>query len=247
MVDHSSMKLGKSEPKYDRRTLMLAKYTVALPEPPPQVDWSTKLTNLGIMGNDHLGDCTCAAIGHVVQTWTSQASSQVIIPDCEIISLYAKACGYVPGDPTTDQGGIELDVLNYWRKNPVVGHTLNAYCSIKPGDISDIQNGIWLFGGVYVGLALPVSAQRQEVWDLGSLAGDGEPGSWGGHAVAICGFDPTGLTCITWGALKRMSWPFWKTYGDESYALLSQDWIEANGDAPSTFDMDTLIADLANL
>jgi hypothetical protein len=42
---------------------MLAKYTVALPPPPAAVDWSRKLSDLGMLKNDTLGDCTCAAIG----------------------------------------------------------------------------------------------------------------------------------------------------------------------------------------
>lgn len=246
MADHSSMKLGKQAVRHDARTLRLARYTTALPDPPSSIDWSGQLSNLGVMLNDSLGDCTCAAIGHIVQTWTSQTQDQqVILSDQDILTLYEQSCGYDPDDPSTDQGGIELDVLNYWRKNPVVGHSLDAFCAIQPGDIKDIQNGVWLFGAVYIGLALPITAQTQDVWDLGDLSGNGAPGSWGGHAVCVVSYDETGLTCITWGQLKRMTWTFWKSYTDEAYALLSPDWIGVSGDAPSGFDMATLTTDLA--
>jgi hypothetical protein len=78
------------------------------------------------------------------------------------------------------------------------------------------------------------------------LEGDGAPGSLGGHCVYVVGYDPRGLTCITWGKLQRMSWNFWWAYCDESYGLLSKDWI-AKGKAPSGFDATALIADMAAL
>ncbi len=68
------------------------------------------------------------------------------------------------------------------------------------------------------------------------------PGSWGGHAVPVIAYDASGLTCITWGALKRMTWAFWDAYCDEAYACLSRDWAAAR--APSGFDWAALDADL---
>ena len=43
----------------------------------------------------------------------------------------------------------------------------------------------------------------------GSLSGDDAPGSWGGHAVDVVGYDDAGLTVVSWGALLRASWDFW--------------------------------------
>jgi hypothetical protein len=53
-MQDTSRKLGKLPPRHDHRTLMLAKYTVALPPPPAAVDWSRKLDHLGMMKNDTL-------------------------------------------------------------------------------------------------------------------------------------------------------------------------------------------------
>ncbi len=120
---------------------------------------------------------------------------------------------------------------------------------MQPKDIRDVKDAIWLFGGVYIGLALPVSAQSQDVWVVpaGGLSGDGAPGSWGGHAVYVVAYDARGLTCITWGRLKRMSWNFWAAYCDEAYGLLAKDWFEASGEAPSGFDVAALAGDMAAL
>ena len=248
MVDHSAMLLGKLPPRIDHRTLRLARYLRALPPPPPTADWTGKLTNPGMMLNDRLGDCTCAAIGHLIQIWTSESGSELTLSDQDVLALYEKACGYNPTDPSTDQGGIELDVLNYWKKNPVGGATLDAYCAVSPTATGSVRSAIWLFGGAYIGLALPISAQTQDVWDLdptNSLSTD--PGSWGGHAVVVNAYDTKTLTCVTWGTLKKMTWDFFKVYCDEAYACLSKDWLESNPDSPSGFDWVTLEADLASI
>jgi hypothetical protein len=237
-------RLGKLPPRHDPRTLMLAKYTAALPPSPAAVDWSRKLDHLGMMKNDTLGDCTCAAVGHMIQTWTSQTAGQAIIPDVDIVGLYERACGYDPSDPDSDQGGVEIDVLNYWRRNGVDGHGLDAFAAVSRRHHADVKDAVWLFGGAYIGIALPLSAQSQQVWDVppGGPAGDGASGSWGGHAVPVIAYDAGGLTCITWGALKRMTWAFWDAYCDEAYACLSRDWAAAK--APSGFDWAALDADL---
>ena len=247
MVDLTNMKLGKRAPKRDNKLLMLAKYTAALPASPASADYSAKITSLGMMRNADLGDCTCAAIGHIIQSWTANAGIQFIPSDNDILSLYERACGYNPSDPSSDQGGVETDVLNYWRKNPVAGHTLSAYAAVEPGNHADVQDAVWLFGAAYIGVALPISCQSQDVWTVpaSGTSGDGMPGSWGGHAVPVVGYNSRGLTCITWGSLKRMTWQFWDTYCDEAYALIGPDWIEKNGVSPSGFDIATLTSDLA--
>jgi hypothetical protein len=159
--------------------------------------------------------CTCAAVGHMIQAWTSQTTGQAIIPDADIVGLYERACGYDPSDPDSDQGGVEIDVLNYWRRNGVDGHGLDAFAAVSRRHHADVKDAVWLFGGAYIGVALPLSAQSQQVWDVppGGAAGGGEPGSWGGHAVPVIAYDAGGLTCITWGALKRMTWAFWDRRG----------------------------------
>jgi len=81
----------------------------------------------------------------------------------------------------------------------------------------------------------------------GGATGPGEPGSWGGHAVFVPAYDARGLICITWGALKRMTWEFWAAYCDEAYALLSPDWQMPNTQAPGGIDWSALVADMAAL
>lgn len=53
--------------------------------------------------------------------------------------------------------------------------------------------------------------------------------------------------CVTWGALKPMTWAWWATYAEEAYALLSPDWMRATGTDPAGVDWATLAADMRTL
>jgi hypothetical protein len=228
---------------------MLSKYTSTLPAPPPATSYDGKITSLGMMLNDKLGDCTCAAVGHCIQQWTAEAQAkQVILPDQDIEKLYEIVGHYNPANPNSDKGAVEIDVLNYWLGSPVQGNRLSAFCALEPQNHQEIQDAVFIFGNCYIGLALPLSAQTQTVWTVpaGGATGQGAPGSWGGHAVPIVAYDQRGLTCITWGELKRMTWQFWNAYCDEAYGLLSPDWVKA-GKTPAKFDWKQLEADMAAL
>ena len=248
MADHSMMKLGRKAIKTDTRTLAIGDYLKpSLPAPPPAKDWTAGNTNFGMMLNDKLGDCTIAGVAHAVQVWSANTATIITTPDATVESYYEQWDGYNPSDPTTDSGGIELDVLNYWRHNGFDGHGLLAFANAKPLNIVQIQQSITLFGGVYIGVALPVTAQGQDVWDVVPNSGaDAKKGSWGGHCVFVPKYDQHTFTCITWGKLKTMTQAFWKKYVDEAYALLGQNWLTDKG-APSGFDQTSLMTDLGSI
>jgi hypothetical protein len=249
MIDHTKVKLGKQTAHHDSRVPMLSKYTASLPAPPPATSYDSKITNLGMMLNNTLGDCTCAAVGHCVQQWTAEAQKkQVIIPDPDIEKLYEIVGHYDPSNPKSDRGAVEINVLNYWLANPFVGNKLSAFCALEPQNLEAVKDAVFIFGNCYIGLQMPLSAQQQTVWTVppGGATGQGAPGSWGGHAVPIVAYDARGLTCITWGQLLRMTWQFWNAYCDEAYGLLSQDWVDA-GKTPAGFDWKQLVTDMGDL
>ncbi|MCI4326721.1 MAG: hypothetical protein L3K16_03675 [Thermoplasmata archaeon] len=249
-TDYRAMKLGKQEPRLDPRTLQLADYLVpaGLAPPPPTVNWGAKVAAWPMMGNDTIGDCTTAAAGHCIEEWTTDAGDPVIVPDAEIIAAYAAVSGYDPATGSHDVGANELDVLNYWRKTGIGGHAIQAYVALEPGNLDHVRDSVSLFGNCYIGLALPISAQTQEVWSVptGGAVGDGAPGSWGGHAVPVVAYDAESLTVVTWGALKEMTWGFWAAYCDEAYALLSDDFLTA-GETPAGIDLAALTSDLREI
>lgn len=243
------MKLGRKAVKTDSRTLRLGKYlTASLPAPPNARDWTRGLSSWGMMRNDTLGDCTIASLGHAIQVWSANVGQELTVSDDNIQDAYQRWCGYDPKNPSTDGGGIELDVMNNFKKDGLAGHALTGFASMTPTNLTEIRQAINLFGGAYIGLSLPLSAQNQTVWDANNFWTRKDsrylPGSWGGHAVFVPKYDGNSFTCITWGGLKTMTVAFWNKYCDEAHVLFGQDWLTNLKVSPSGFDMSTLISDL---
>lgn len=241
------MRLGRLPAKHDTRTLRLARY-ISIPVAPGDCDWTKPVEDWQMFANDTVGDCTCATAGHMVQSWTANATQKAPVSAADVLAMYSAITGYDPADPDSDQGAYCLDVLKYWRSVGLAGHRIGAFVAVDPDKRHEVRAGLWLFGGLYLGLDLPVSAQDQDVWDVVSLTGDGAPGSWGGHAVPVLAYaaDDAGLTIITWGGEKRITWAFLEAYCSEAYAILSQDFL-SKGVAPNGFDLAALQADLAAL
>jgi hypothetical protein len=252
-------KLGRLPAKFDSRTLKFERYvTTALPTPPAHLNWTSPKGNKmswPMMVNNAIGDCTIAAAGHMVELWTrDETGVATIIPDAQIVSAYSAISGYDPVTGANDDGCALLDVMNYWQSTGIGGHKITGYMSVTPTNQIAIEQAMWLFGAVDLGINLPITAQNQTgaglKWAVppGGAVGDGAPGSWGGHSIPIVSYDQTGLLVVTWGALQFVTWPFLFTYCDEAYACLSQqDWLARGGNAPNGFNLAQLQADLAAL
>ena len=261
------MKLGQhkfgrkpSSPEKLRRRLMFKDYLgLALPAPPPRVDWSRGFNfNWGMalngpnnFGNgvpsDGLGDCTEAKKVHFTQAWTLCNGRFITPPDSVVLTAYEADGGYVVGDASTDQGEDMLTNLNDWRKNGFGGIALDAFTSVDPTNWLHIQQAIYLFGGVDMGFNVPQSAIDQnlagEPWSV--VPGTAMTGE--GHDVCVLMYDTPSemLKCKTWGFDQFMTLEFLMTYCTELYALLSPVWTARNGIDPSGFNLAALEADLA--
>jgi hypothetical protein len=254
-IDPLKLKLGKLAVRHDPRTLMLASYvTAALPTPPASFDLTSKVPSWGMMDNDQIGDCTCAAAGHLIMEWTANAKGKMARPiDKQIVAAYSAITGYNPATGANDNGAVELDVLNYWRQSGIGGHKIRSYMALEPSNHMHIMDSVYIFGGCYIGLQLPRSAQAQvrehQPWSVPpqGKTGDGAPGSWGGHAVPVVAYDARGVTVITWGAPQIMTWSFWEAYCEEAYAILSPDFLTAKNANPQGFNLQQLLTDLQGL
>lgn len=254
-VDPKKLKLGKGAARHDPRALLMASYVApSLPSPPPSTDLTAKVPAWGMMENDQIGDCTCAAAGHLLMEWTANAGKKMFTPsDKQIVAAYSAITGYNPTTGANDNGAVEVDVLNYWRQTGIAGHKIGAYVSLEPSNHNHIMDAVYIFEGCYIGMQLPVSAQAQvqnhQPWSVppGGATGDGKPGSWGGHAVPVVAYDSRGVTVVTWGALQMMTWSFWEVYCDEAYAILSKDYLTGKKTTPQGFSVAQLNADLHDL
>jgi len=257
-------RLGKLAPAFDKRTLRMAKYIEKrkLPKIPARHVLSKKTVRafptLGMMVNDALGDCTFASKGHAWQTWSTYGGVPWR-PSDEAI----KAAYFATGDHQ-DTGRNMLEILNYLRDTGLDGRKIYAFMAIDPKNHDQVRTAHYLFGGLDVGLSLPVTAQAQtgkgKVWDYLPGANGSEPGSWGGHDVnledtlgperprsTVAGTSQAGLAIITWGELQRVTWAFWDAYVDECYAILEQDYLGTDGKSPQGFSFKQLADDLKGL
>ncbi len=155
-VDPRKLKLGKSAARHDPRTLLLAAYvTPSLPNPPASFDLTSKVKSWGMMDNDQIGDCTCAAAGHMIMEWTANAGKKMVTPtDKQIVSAYSAITGYNPTTGANDNGAVEIDVLNFWRQSGIAGHKIGAYMALEPANHIHIMDSVFLFEGCYIGLQL---------------------------------------------------------------------------------------------
>jgi len=229
-------KLGKKLGRVvDPRTLKLKNLLEApLPVPPVSSMYSRDRTSFPVLGNDQYGDCALASLaGHRVIVQERNAGQKEREPSTqEVLEAYSAITGFDPNDPSTDNGTYMLDALNYQRRTGTghekdgTTHTIYAFAEVDRTTMQ-LRLASWLFGGFYLGLWLPISAQDQDVWDVADGA-NGRPGSWGGHAVWVIGYTRSTVTCITWGGKQAMTWAFISKYADEAYAVISEDFLKAD-------------------
>jgi hypothetical protein len=241
-------RLGKNRPVIDDRTIRFATYVKpSLPSPPTAVNYGAKVTSWPIYYNDQYGDCTCAAAGHMIQNWTANATVEVTVPPPSVLTFYEH---FVGTPPPPDKGCDMLSVLKYWRRAGVDSHKVLAFASIDLQNQVQAQSACWLFGSIYIGVALPDFATQGDMltvpWVVppGGPVGNAAPNPDNGHCIPAVSYDADNLYVVTWGEIKPMSWGFYNAYADESFAVISRDFIEANGINPAGFDLAALEADL---
>jgi hypothetical protein len=254
-----SVRLGRRpalhRPENDRFALARYVRPAALDRAPSSIHYGQVVPRLGgtfpMYGNDRLGDCTVAAAGHMEEVWTANAAGRAgLVAPAEQAVLDA----YIPGTGAADDGRYLDDVLSYWRRTGIDGRRILAYAKVDVHDRAQVKAALWLFGGLYLGVGLPVTAQTQTTWklDRSAPAADREPYSWGGHCVNGTGYTTTsGMYLVTWGTLIRMTWAFFQAYVDEAFAIVTTDWLDSPaGHTPTaagSLDLARLQADLATL
>src|SRR5262249_36603595 len=126
-------KLGRLPVRTDARTLALPRYVnrSKLPPPPPYLDLAAAVTEWPMYANDRIGDCTTAAAAHMIEAWTAPTRGHAVVMSGRSVLLAFDKLKRV--DPATgEEGAVELEVLNYWRKRGIGGHRVRALAPPPP-------------------------------------------------------------------------------------------------------------------
>ena len=241
-------RLGKLAPKANYKTLRLRNYLHSSAPPIPATKaWDAAFKAWPMDGNDVIGDCTVAAIAHMVMLWTATTGQMVKPTRDQVVAVYSAITGYDPETGANDNGAAITDVLDYWRTKGIAGHKIDGWAQIDQTNLQEVKQAIYLFGGVNPGLQVPQSAMDQsqngQPWTV--LKRDG--GIIGGHSVPAFDYNANGGTAATWGMRQDFTWNFWLKYMDECYAIVSLDWLYKNGVSPSFLNLAALRADLKAL
>lgn len=86
---HVQCRLGKKPAVFDSRTLRFGNYlTAKLPPPPDAANWGKNVASWPMYLNNKYGDCTCAAAGHMIETWTAATGKEKSPTDAQILKFY---------------------------------------------------------------------------------------------------------------------------------------------------------------
>lgn len=223
--------LGRNKPVYgfyDAQLNLRDYLKDGIPAPPGALTRTNLVTKPWQMsGNAAAGDCTIASRAHQILFWSSIAGNPRIPSDKLCLEQYYK----MTGGP--DSGLVIQDVLKSWFTGAIGTDRILAYAKVNPQDLNEVRQAIDLFGSVTLGVELPTfitaALDQGKVlnWDVpaGGMTLDPD----GGHCIPIMDYDADSFTCVTWGQLMKMSVAFYKQVVDESWAVLSSDWLSAKG------------------
>jgi len=208
--------------------------------------------------NDSLGCCTVAAKAHEQGVWSGNANDGqcVMWSDDDIVGMYSACGGYVPGNPSTDQGCDPVTVLNYCVNTGFPdGSKATGWVQVDATNVVLVQTAIFALETVDICVELPDS------WITPFPQGDGF--TWGvdpngpdpsnGHCFMAAGYDANGVKIDTWALEGTLTYAALAAYCVESaggglYVLLSSEMIAAGQTAaPNGIDWTSLQADLAAL
>ncbi|GBQ13026.1 hypothetical protein AA16663_1350 [Komagataeibacter rhaeticus DSM 16663] len=211
-----------------------------------------------MLGNDMAGDCTAAGIGNHIRATAALGGYQIAVTATDALGFYARSTGYVPGNPATDHGGIEVDILTTALRSgyALADQTLfPLWGSAEADDLNGIRNITAGLSAAYLGVRLATADMWTDtanalapVWDTHTPAwrGDPTPGSAGGHCLLLwdyTGTDDTDLvTLLTWGTRQKATWRWLRSRLMEAHGLAWRQLLPPGALTPAGQDWEALTA-----
>jgi hypothetical protein len=229
---------------------------VPLPPAAGDINRESRVTDWPMYGNDAIGDCTIAEKGHQFAAMRVYAGyDEPLFGDEQIVAAYSAVSGYDPATGANDDGADPVTVLQYMSKTGLTDttgkvHKVAGWAAFgDPRNASLMAQVLNTFGSVSI--AFDCTQNFEDAFAAG------QPCTWdpaspvvGGHMVCLQRRSVGGIGVlqeITWGAIQRVTRRYnWHQVVD-AYAVVSEDWITANGTSISGFDLEQLLADMSDV
>jgi len=212
-----------------------------------------------ILANDQLGDCTAAGACHLAEVFSANAGTPAVLTRDDAIKFYSLSTGYDPNDPSTDQGGDEVQVCNTWRDKGLDGngaHAIKGYLVVDATDPVMMKYTGWLFEGHYYGLELD-SSWPQSVSGDGFIWDTGTPNPNEGHCIVSASAKGLRAALLmgvnSWGYLGWLTQSAQANFltpqaGGNAFVIVTDEIVaRATQKAPNGLDWMTLMADVQSL
>jgi hypothetical protein len=240
-------RFGKNPPVKDYRTFLFINYIKdGVPKPPDKLSQLDRVytthensdpTSLfPMLGNDTVGDCTIAAYAHADTVYEGMVGKKKIMSEELCVKIYMHLTGGI------DSGLSMMSVMEYVRRNTVMGDKILAYVSINPHNHTHVKQAIAMFGGLYTGFQVQENCiedfKARKMWEPGELMN-------AGHAIFVPEYNEDGVNCLTWGNTQWGSWKWWDECVDETFVLV----VPEAKDPKFTpgFDFEKLQVDLVSI
>lgn len=233
--DVGPVKLGRTPAKPNARRVRFGTFVKAasLDVPPAATAYSPVAQPCldQMMLNNRLSTCTSATSFHIAGLLLGNAGVAIKFSNDQVEAFYSLSTGYQPGHPETDDGGNEIDVLNYWRAHGLEKklHGIAGHLSIDGSNRTQVETALWRFENLFFGVSLPDSWLTAR--NGATLDASHPPNPNNGHAFAGVKYDEVGVWVVLWGGVTvRLTWAAVARYtasaaGGELHAVVSRDAI----------------------
>ena len=201
-----------------------------------------------MLGNAYLGDCVEAGTYRASEVWSYKASGNEMKPtNTEAIGLYSAVTGYIPGDPSTDQGTDPIAAFQYLMTKGLKladGTTSiwKAVFEVDTRNYTDWQSCICEAGVVFLAINCYQSFMNVEQWGTWAPPGKNDANE-GGHWVMSARYpNQSGFWIKSWGMDIFMPRETAAACVQNAYTAISPEWIETTGDTPFGMTEQQLIA-----
>ena len=191
----------------------------------PIIDFSTLVKEWGMLGNNRLGDCTCAGAAHIVMIYNALVGLGYTVTLADVERMY-EASGWNPANSeATDQGWTLEAAQEYLRTVGLLGKPdIVAGANVSLTNEDERQVAMELFGGLYKGAEIQEANMSQfqegKPWDYVQ----GSPVVGGRCFVEALSELGKGSGEVTWGTLQKATLAFEAKAVDEARVFVPVAW-----------------------